>query len=210
MSNMNFSDKQIQIIIAAEKLFSIKGYDGTSVRDIAEDAGINIAMISYYFGSKEKLMQAIFEIRMGNLTEKIEDLLHNDDLSPIEKLEVLIDDYIDRVDQRQQFYRLLICEQMMDKNPIITGLLNELKKKNAILVEILIKDGQKKKAFKKDVDTVLLMNTLIGVVMQSFVNKEYYKNYNNLEAMPATEFEALLKNKLSLHIKDLFKAILSL
>ncbi len=46
---MNFSDKQIQIIIAAEKLFSNKGCDGTVVRDIAEDAGINIAMISYYF-----------------------------------------------------------------------------------------------------------------------------------------------------------------
>ncbi|HNO01068.1 MAG TPA: TetR family transcriptional regulator, partial [Chitinophagaceae bacterium] len=40
----------------AEKLFAEKGYNGTSVRDIAEKAGINLAMVSYYFGSKEKLL----------------------------------------------------------------------------------------------------------------------------------------------------------
>ncbi len=46
---------------AAEKLFAVNGFDGTSVRDIAQEAGVNVAMISYYFGSKEKLMEAVFE-----------------------------------------------------------------------------------------------------------------------------------------------------
>ncbi len=48
---------------SAELLFSQKGFDGTSVRDIAEAAGINTAMISYYFGSKEKLMEEILKER---------------------------------------------------------------------------------------------------------------------------------------------------
>jgi AcrR family transcriptional regulator len=55
---MEFTDKQIQIIDIAERLFAERGFDGTSVRDIADEAGINVAMISYYFGSKEKLMEA--------------------------------------------------------------------------------------------------------------------------------------------------------
>lgn len=49
----DFNDKQIEILLVAEKLFSEHGFDGTSIRDIAKEANINIAMISYYFGSKK-------------------------------------------------------------------------------------------------------------------------------------------------------------
>ncbi|HNP53387.1 MAG TPA: TetR family transcriptional regulator [Ferruginibacter sp.] len=49
------SDKRQHIIENAEILFADKGFEGTSVRDIAKQAGVNLAMISYYFGSKEKL-----------------------------------------------------------------------------------------------------------------------------------------------------------
>ena len=51
---MELNDKQIQILETAEKLFSENGFDGTSVRQIAKAAEVNIAMISYYFGSHPK------------------------------------------------------------------------------------------------------------------------------------------------------------
>ena len=127
---MTYNDKQVHILETAEKLFSAKGFDGTSVRDIAEEAGINIAMISYYFGSKEKLMQAIFESRTGQLTEKIESLLSNESLTPLEKLNVVVDDYVERIVSKERFYKLMICEQMMEKNVVINDLLFSLKKKN--------------------------------------------------------------------------------
>ena len=60
---MEYSEKQIQIMEAAEKLFAAKGFNGTSVRDISEAAGVNLAMVSYYFGSKEKLFEAMFAHR---------------------------------------------------------------------------------------------------------------------------------------------------
>ena len=53
------NDKQLQILLVAEKLFAEKGFDGTSIRNIAKEAGINIAMVSYYFGSKEKMLEAL-------------------------------------------------------------------------------------------------------------------------------------------------------
>ena len=52
----DFNDKQIQILQVAEKLFAEKGFDGTSIRAISKLAKINIAMVSYYFGSKEKML----------------------------------------------------------------------------------------------------------------------------------------------------------
>ncbi len=51
---MEYNEKQLQILEVAEKLFAANGFDGTSIRDIASEAEVNIAMISYYFGSKEK------------------------------------------------------------------------------------------------------------------------------------------------------------
>ncbi|MEP7259534.1 MAG: TetR family transcriptional regulator, partial [Flavitalea sp.] len=128
---MNYSDKQLQIIGAAEKLFAYNGFEGTSVRDIAENAGVNVAMISYYFGSKEKLLQALFEQRTQNLTMKIEGLLKDDTLTPFRKIEIVIDDYVERVAEKQRFYKVMLCEQMLDKNRSITTLLNELKKRNS-------------------------------------------------------------------------------
>ena len=51
-------DKRDQILEAAEELFAQKGFEGTSVRDLAKKAKVNVAMISYYFGSKEKLFES--------------------------------------------------------------------------------------------------------------------------------------------------------
>jgi len=46
---MEFSEKQLEILHVAEKLFATSGFDGTSVRDIAHEAQVNVAMINYYF-----------------------------------------------------------------------------------------------------------------------------------------------------------------
>src|SRR5512138_657276 len=103
---MGYNDKQMQIMEAAEKLFSEKGFDGTSVRDIAEEAGVNLAMISYYFGSKEKLMQAIFRHRGEHMKLQLENMLKNQELGSLEKLNLLIDGFIDRVIKQQCFHKI--------------------------------------------------------------------------------------------------------
>ncbi|MDO7906789.1 TetR family transcriptional regulator [Paenibacillus sp. JX-17] len=54
-------DIKMRIMLAAKKLFSQKGYDGTSIRQICEEACANVALVSYHFGGKEGVFQAIFE-----------------------------------------------------------------------------------------------------------------------------------------------------
>ena len=206
---MEFSEKQMQIISAAEKLFASKGFDGTSVRDIAEEAGVNIAMISYYFGSKEKLMQALFAERTAHVRLKVESLLKDESLSPLEKIYVLADDYIERILQKQHFHKIMIYEQMLEKSSTVTGMLADLKKENMTHISRLIKDGQKRGAFRKDVDVVLMMYTLIGTVTQTFVNKTYYRQVHGMENLSDEAFNEKLKKKLSTYIKTIFKALLT-
>ena len=209
LTSMEFNDKQVQIIETAERLFADRGFDGTSVRDIAEEAGINIAMISYYFGSKEKLMEAIFELRVGSLQSRVESLMKDSKLTPLEKVNMLIDEHIDRVLQKQFFYRIMVAVQLTNKNPLIIKAANKIKIRNAEVVSELIKEGQKKGVFKKKIDVILMLNTLVGTVSQSMMSKEYYREFNHQQDIPDEEFHTVLKRRLSIHIKSLFKALLT-
>ena len=209
INKMEFNDKQLQIIETAEKLFADKGFKGTSVRDIAEEAGINVAMISYYFGSKEQLMEAIFEVRIGSVQMRLEDLLKDDSMTPIQKINMLIDEHVERVSQKESFYKIMITEQLINKNPVVIHAVNQLKIRNAELVGQLIKDGQKKGVFKKKVDLVLMLNTLVGTVSHTMMNKDYYREFYSLQSVSDEEFNTLLKRRVSVHIKSLFKELLT-
>lgn len=194
---------------AAERLFADKGFAGTSVRDIAEAAGVNLAMISYYFGSKEKLMEAMFSHRGHVFRIQLENILHNKELSPIQKVEKLIDDYIDRIFKKQCFHKIMVREQMVNNSGPIAEQIYQLKQTNQALIKQLIHEGQKKGDFKKNIDTSFLMMTLVGTTSQLVTTQHNYRRIANMEDLSDEEFEKAVKKKLSTYLKNLFKAILT-
>ena len=204
-----YSEKQIQIMEAAEELFAEKGFDGTSVRDVAKEAGVNLAMISYYFGSKEKLMESLFKYRGAFIKMQLESMIENKELSSLEKVYALIDNYIERIIKQQCFHKIMAREQMVDLKGTTTRLIYELKRTNQELVKKLIQEGQKKGDFKKNIDVPLMMATLVGTTSHLVTAQHYYRKLNNLESLSDEEFKKHIKKKLSNHLKSLFKAILS-
>lgn len=54
-------DKRIKLLVSAKHLFATKGFDKTSIRDIANHAKVNSSMISYYFGGKAGMIPAVFD-----------------------------------------------------------------------------------------------------------------------------------------------------
>jgi len=204
-----YSEKKVQIMEAAEKLFAATGFDGTSVRDIADAAGVNLAMISYYFGSKEKLMEAMFSYRSEFFKLKLESMIHNKELEPMQKVEQLIDQYIDKLMNQQCFHRIMVREQMINNNGLIAKQIQELKKRNQELIRQLIQEGQKKGVFKKQIDIPLLMMTLIGTVSQLVTTQHYYREINDLQSLSDEEFQKHIRKKLSQHLKRIFKVTLT-
>ncbi|MBB6633498.1 TetR family transcriptional regulator [Cohnella thailandensis] len=55
-------DVKMRLLVAAKKLFSRQGFDGTTVRQICEEAGANVALVSYYFGGKDNMYRALFDM----------------------------------------------------------------------------------------------------------------------------------------------------
>ncbi|MFE5323419.1 TetR family transcriptional regulator [Paenibacillus sp. NPDC056579] len=81
------SDMKIRILLAAKKLFALQGFDGTSVRQICEEAGANVALVSYYFGGKEKVFHALFDyFFVGHRLHEVEEQLRE----PVKGLGLLI------------------------------------------------------------------------------------------------------------------------
>lgn len=208
-SVIEYSEKQVQIMEAAEELFAEKGFDGTSVRDIAEEAGVNLAMISYYFGSKEKLMESLFKYRGESIKLQLENMIENKELSSLQKVYDLIDSHIERILKQQCFYKILSRIQMVELKSITTHLIHELKRTNQELVKKLIHEGQRRGEFRKNIDVPLMMATLIGTTSHLITTQHYYRKLNNLESLSDEEFEKHIKKKLSHHLKSIFKAILT-
>ena len=206
---MDLNEKQLQIINTAEQLFADKGFEGTSVRDIAEVAGINVAMISYYFGSKEKLLETLFAVRAEGTVQKLEGMLKDKVMNPLQKVNVMIDYYIDKFQQQNCFYKILMREQVAVQRTVTSELIQHFKKRNQLLVKQLIQEGQKTGEFNKSVDVPMLMTTLIGTAGHLMATQHMYKEINNLQEMPDEQFQKLLKKKLSTHLKFLFKVILT-
>ncbi|SKB75329.1 TetR/AcrR family transcriptional regulator [Dyadobacter psychrophilus] len=204
---MEYNAKQIQIIEVAERLFADKGFAGTSVRDIAQEANVNVSMISYYFGSKEKLIEALFAMRMGESRSRMEMLLGNEDLIPIQKINILIDSAIDRLMGNQCFHNIMMREQLSsERTPTISEHIRGLKLRNVQLMQKLIEEGQAVGAFRKNIDLSLMSTTLYGTINYAIATQDFYKRINGLEDMEEAEFQIHLRRKLSQHLKSLFKS----
>ncbi len=206
---MKYSEKQVQIMETAETLFAEKGFNGTSVRDIAEKANVNLAMISYYFGSKDKLLEALFSYRGEHLKLKLENMILDKETTVTEKINMLIDHYIDKIMNQQCFSRIMAREQVLNHTGITAQLIFQLKKQNQELIAKLIHEGQRKGEFKKNIDIPLMMATLIGTTNMIVATQYYYREINNLQSLSDEEFQKHIKKKLSQHLKKLFKAILA-
>lgn len=204
---MEYNVKQIQIIEVAERLFAQKGFAGTSVRDIAQEADVNVSMISYYFGSKEKLIEALFQLRISETRLRLETLLNNDDLTPIQKIYVMIESAVERLMGNQCFHNIMMREQLSsERTPIISDQIMDLKMQNIGLMQQLIEEGQATGVFRKNIDMSLMTTTLYGTINQALATQEFFRKINNLEKMSEEEFQKYLKRKLSQHLKNLFKS----
>jgi AcrR family transcriptional regulator len=80
---------------AARVVFTRKGYAATRTRDIAEESGYNLALINYYFRSKEKLFDIIMVEHLHLFMQSIVGIVNDRSTTLFEKLEIMVDHYID-------------------------------------------------------------------------------------------------------------------
>jgi AcrR family transcriptional regulator len=201
----DFNDKQTEILQVAEKLFSDRGFDGTSVRDIAKEANINIAMISYYFGSKEKLLEALIINRISDLRLEMENLF-KENLTPFEKIDRLIELYITRINKNCGMYQIIHFEITSKKRDINYESFNEVKKYNLQILKNIIEEGQSQGLFAKNINVAMIPPTIMGTYFHFQMNRPFYNEIFGLKT--DEDFNNYIVNDLTKHIQQTIKALL--
>ena len=205
MNMTDYNNKQIQILQVTEKLFAEKGFDGTSIRDISKEAKINIAMVSYYFGSKEKLLESLILYRTANLKVQLENI-YEEQLSPIEKIDKYVDLYIQKINSNKELYQILHFEISSKKRAMDLKSFTEVKKGNLVKLTKIIEEGQSLNIFKKDIKIPLLTTTIIGTYIHFQNNKPFYVEILDLDT--DEKYNSYIKIDLINHIKQTIKALL--
>ncbi len=175
---------------AARIVFHKKGFSATRTRDIAEEAGINLALLNYYFRSKEKLFDIIVLETMQAFFKSINQVFNDSSTTLESKIETLVVNYID----------LLIA------NPDIPlFILSELKNNHKdLLIKIGMKEAMMKSYFLKQyqekvkngkispMQPLQFMMNLMGMTVFPFIASPVLRNLGDLTQK---DFDTLMRER---------------
>lgn len=118
MQNDSTVSHEERILAAAKELFVKKGFEETSMGDIAAAAGITRPALHYYFRTKERLFQAVFGGILQSLAPGIEDILARND-GVMEKLSRLVDIYLDTFLREPSLPLFVMMEMQRDARHLV-------------------------------------------------------------------------------------------
>lgn len=162
-----------KIVGAATELFARKGFAAVSVKELADAAGVNIALISYYFGGKENLYTTVLERQFAIMAD-VFDTIKREGLSPIERVRRFACMMV-KMHKKAAYANQLIYSERL--NP--TGYLEDIVKKEIARIHNFLKDcineaiaaGQ----FRTGLDPDCAALTLGGIIRIHFCTQPFLR-----------------------------------
>ena len=192
-----------KIRAAARVIFHKKGFAGTRTRDIAKEANLNLALLNYYFKSKQKLFELIMLETLKEFNQAMGEVLNNEITTLEKKIHLISEKYID----------LIMAEPEM---PIF--IMAEIRSNGAAILEKLPANGVLQSAFIKQYRQAVnnkiivepnplhfLMN-LTALITFPFINAPILKKVGNLSDMQFDKLMKERKKKIPIWIKAMFRA----
>ncbi|MDQ0208138.1 forespore capture DNA-binding protein RefZ [Alkalicoccobacillus murimartini] len=163
---------KVKILTSATALFQRQGYDGTSVRDIAQDASVNIALVSYYFGGKKGLFESLMiQFYEGYMQELDKGCKQSDEESSYDSLIDLVRALINYQRSQHQLARMVHREMSFDSTLVREVMATYLQKEKHELSR-LVKQGMASGQFRKQpVDFVIIQ--LRSMITLPFMSPQY-------------------------------------
>jgi len=199
------SDKKEHIINTAIDLFATKGFEGTSIRDIAAAADVNIAMINYYFGSKEKLFEELVQKKANTTRGFLDGIAKDNSLTSMEKIDRIIDSYVERIFTTRKFHRVIHQELITNQREALIRIITDSLIPNVIVIKSILDQGISNNEFKT-VDVQLTIATLIGTINQVSLSKTFCLKLLDIGSDYVPYDDPKFKKRLSDHIKQVMHA----
>jgi AcrR family transcriptional regulator len=165
------------ILSAAQRVFSRKGYEATTMEDIASEAGFGKASLYFYFKGKEEVFLSLIKAGMERQKNLLKEVMSSQ-LSNVEKLKAIISKYFEYVKENRDFIRIVHSESQKlystTLEKVHSSIIREHKKTMEGIASI-IQDGIKSGEFRKVEPTVAagsLMGIIRSVIFSWFVREE--------------------------------------
>ena len=165
-AEINLSTEE-KIKEAARIVFTKKGYAATKTRDIAEQAGLNLALLNYYFRSKEKLFMIIMEEKLKEMFQSLFPILDDESLSIEQKIEHAAHSYIEMLLKNPDLPIFVLSE--LRSNPANFGSKIQLGEK--VLKSHFFKQLREQ---KKNINPFQLITTFLGMLVFPFISKPVF------------------------------------
>jgi AcrR family transcriptional regulator len=196
-------DSKEMLLRTAERLFAEHGFDAVTTRMISRESEVNLAMISYYFGSKEGLFQTLIEGKFPIIRERLE-AIKDKESTYWEKIEATIEVYVDRMFDNVYFSKIIFREMSLQQRPEHNNLIIKYIQRNAELILSFFKEGIASGEFRK-IDPEMTLSSMFASIFQ-WINlssmSEKMLNVKNTEDLYNNEFRLRMK----LHLKDMMKS----
>jgi len=197
---MEKADKKSSILEAAEKLFSELGYEGASTRQIAKEAGANMAMINYYFGSKEGVFMEIMGQRVSDFKHQLKEI-NEMEATVMEKLLLVVERYATRILCNLTFHKMMQRELSLPQRPEMFSTIKSAMLENMSVIEGIITEGIEEGTFRK-VDVRMLIATVMGTISNVAISPSKITSGTSLD-INVKKDRKLITERLITHLKDL-------
>lgn len=170
---VNIDNTEIKIVEAATRVFVKKGFDGARMQEIADEAGINKALINYYFRTKQKLFESVFTSVFEDIASNVSRVLEaSKNLE--EMLENFVDVYFTHLSEKPYIPDFVIHE--LNRNPdLIVKLIKTKGIDREKLVSIIVKEGDRKDL--RPFDPVQIIINVLSMSIFPFVASPLIKGF---------------------------------
>jgi len=170
-----------KILAAAKKIFLKKGMAGARMQDIADEAGINKAMLHYYFRNKDKLFEVIFLDAAEKFFPKV-NYIFEAEMPLFEKIEYFCDEYISILVENPYLPVFVLNEINRDLEGFLTNIWKKdrLPRPQKFLEQI---EREIKRGTIKRISPVQLIMNLISMTIFPFVGRAMFQYNMNIDDM---------------------------
>ena len=191
-----------KILEAAKKVFLKEGMAGARMQDIADEAGINKAMLHYYFRSKEKLFEKIFTELSQHFFPRLVRIFESD-YSLFRKIESFVAEYIDQMRQTPYLPIFVLNEVNRQPEAFIKKMMGDRKPPIKKFIDDV--QAEAKKGVIKPVNPLQLLLNIISLCVFPFVARPMFQLVTNIDKAMFEKILEQRKREVSKFIIDAIK-----
>ncbi len=191
-------DTEQVILDAAIQVFTAQGYAGAQMQSIADTAGINKALVHYYFRSKQQLFDRVFETVLKTLMDPLLSIFEKD-IPIIEKIELFINSYVDTLIENPYLALFMLHELSANKEVVQKFFKHDVKGKFGTLISELVSETD---IISLSMDPRQMIVNFMSMLLFPFVGRALITQIFDLSTEQYNDFLASRKKILLRIIKE--------